>query len=111
MKIGQFRIPQSAVMIGLGCLLLTFLCEPGLLFARPDQKPKIIPLPELESATHVRADHGKVYIQDKKDIAVYSFETGRFLKRIGRPGQGPGEFTYLGGFYQHSLFMMRRGNL
>ncbi|MDH4197494.1 MAG: 6-bladed beta-propeller [Candidatus Aminicenantes bacterium] len=55
-------------------------------------------LPEIEEARCVRAEHGRVYIQDKKDIAVYSFDAGRFLRRIGRPGQGPGEFTLLGGF-------------
>ncbi len=62
------------------------------------QSPRVIPLPELEEIGDVRADHGRVYIQDKKDIAVYSFDDGRFLRRIGRPGQGPGEFTMLGGF-------------
>jgi len=61
--------------------------------------PRIIPLPEIESPGYVRAEFGKVYIQDKTNIAVYSFETGRFLKHIGRSGQGPGEFTMLGSFY------------
>ncbi len=61
------------------------------------QPPRVIPLPELEEASDVRAEHGRVYIQDKNDIAVYSFETGRFLRRIGRRGQGPGEYAMLGG--------------
>jgi hypothetical protein len=55
-------------------------------------------LPELETVGDVRAEHGRIYIQDKKDIAVYSFDDGHFLRRIGRTGQGPGEFTMLGGF-------------
>jgi 6-bladed beta-propeller len=63
------------------------------------QPPRVFSLPELEEASCVRAEHGRVYIQDKKDIAVYSFDDGRFLRRIGRPGQGPGEFALLGGFY------------
>jgi hypothetical protein len=58
---------------------------------------RVIPLPEIEEPGDVRAEHGRVYIQDKKDIAVYSFDDGRFLRRFGRPGQGPGEFTYLAG--------------
>jgi len=62
-------------------------------------QPRIIPLPEIESAGNVRAEFGKVYIEDKTNIAVYSFETGRFLKHIGRSGQGPGEFTLLTSFY------------
>jgi hypothetical protein len=60
--------------------------------------PRIIPLPEIETVFYVRAEHGRVYIQDKKDIAVHAFDDGRFLRRIGRPGQGPGEFTLIAGF-------------
>ena len=62
-------------------------------------QPRIIPLPELEFPRYVRAEFGKVYIQDETNIAVYSFETGRFLKHIGRSGQGPGEFTLVSTFY------------
>jgi len=62
------------------------------------QPPRVIPLPELEEPSGVRAEHGRVYIQDKNDIAVFSFDTGRFMRRIGRRGQGPGEYAMLGGF-------------
>jgi hypothetical protein len=35
-----------------------------------------------------------IYILDKKEKFVYLFnEGGKFLKKIGRPGQGPGEFV------------------
>ena len=82
---------------GLGTILLIGSIGAGRV---PDggQSPRVITLPELEASVVVRAEHGRVYIQDKKDIAVYSFDDGRFLRRIGRPGQGPGEFTMLGGF-------------
>jgi hypothetical protein len=35
-----------------------------------------------------------IYVYDKKDltIKVYSHQTGKFLRRIGREGQGPGEY-------------------
>jgi len=94
-----FKLNQAITMAGLSLLLVSGLAawEPFLMAQR--QQPKVIPLPELESAEKIRAEHGKIYIQDKKDIAVYSFDTGRFLKRVGRPGQGPGEFTLLGSFY------------
>lgn len=61
------------------------------------QSPRVIPLPEIEEPGDVRAEHGRIYVQDKKDIAVYDFSDGRFLRRIGRAGQGPGEFTMLTG--------------
>lgn len=61
------------------------------------KNPQVIPLPEIEQPDTVCAEHGRIYIQDKRDIAVYSFEDGCFLKRIGRPGQGPGEFNILRG--------------
>jgi hypothetical protein len=94
-----FRLNKAIIMAWLSLLLIRML--PGLELSPhiQNQQLKVIPLPELESAYQVRAEHGKIYIQDKKDIAVYAFDTGRFLKRIGRPGQGPGEFTFLGSFY------------
>lgn len=98
MRNKAFKLHQSMIMTWLSVLMLCLLTPPELLLGGQDPSPKVIPLPELESAFRVRAEHGKVYIQDRKDIAVYSLETGRFLKRIGRPGQGPGEFTFLGSF-------------
>jgi len=94
-----FRPNKTIIMMGLSLSLLCVLSGSGLFLKAQNQQPKVIPLPELESAYQVRAEHGKIYIQDKKDIAVYAFDTGRFLKRVGRPGQGPGEFTFLGSFY------------
>jgi len=99
MKNKAFRLNEAKIMIGPTLLLLCLLLGSKLFLKEQDQQTKVIPLPELESASQVRAEHGKIYIQDKKDIAVYAFDTGRFLKRIGRPGQGPGEFTFLGSFY------------
>jgi hypothetical protein len=93
-----FKLNQAIAMTGLGILVLSVLTAWGPFLVAQRQQAKVIPLPELESASLVRAEHGKIYIKDKKDIAVYSFDTGRFLKRIGRPGQGPGEFTFLGSF-------------
>jgi len=89
--------PHQKVLVGLGAILLIVALGVGGA-GEGGLNPRVIPLPELEAAVYVRADHGRVYVQDKTDIAAYSFETGRFLRRIGRKGQGPGEFTMLGGF-------------
>lgn len=85
------------MLAGLGTNLLLVCLGTGLAQG-VGHSPRIISLPELETAVSVRAEHGRIYIQDKVNIAAYSFETGQFLRRIGRPGQGPGEFTMLGGF-------------
>lgn len=55
---------------------------------------KICPLPEITSAVSVKAWAGKLYISDSRtrDVAVYSLAEGKFLGRIGKAGQGPGEF-------------------
>ena len=82
-----FKLNQMIVMAGLSISLLSVLAAWGSFVTAQRQQPKVIPLPELESASLVRADHGKIYIKDKKDIAVYSFDDGRFLRRIGHPGQ------------------------
>jgi hypothetical protein len=89
--------PHLERLAGLGAILLIVSLGAGRV-PEVGQSPRVIPLPEIEIAVNVRAEHGRVYIQDKKDIVAYSFETGRFLRRIGRPGQGPGEFTMPGGF-------------
>jgi hypothetical protein len=66
------------------------------LSARPiavaEEVTRIIPLPQVEEPRQVCAEHDRVYIVDDKDIVVYSFADGRFLRKVGRVGQGPGEF-------------------
>ena len=47
----------------------------------------------------VRDDSGRTYVASGSytDIKVYDSE-GRFLNRIGRKGEGPGEFTFISSF-------------
>jgi len=54
---------------------------------------RMIPLPELEHPRQICVEGGRVYILDARDIIVYDLKDGRLLMRIGRGGQGPGEFT------------------
>lgn len=91
----------SKAAIGIVCALAAISIAGGSAGAgqaAEKQSPLVIPLPEIEEPGDVRVEHGRVYIQDKRDIAVYSFDDGRVLRRIGRAGQGPGEFAYLAGF-------------
>ena len=40
---------------------------------------------------------GRVYIADDTDMAIKVFDPqGKYLRSIGRKGEGPGEFTYIG---------------
>jgi len=40
---------------------------------------------------------GNIYIEDDSDMAIKVFDqTGKFLRAMGRRGEGPGEFTYIG---------------
>jgi hypothetical protein len=40
---------------------------------------------------------GKIYVKDESDMAIKVFnQAGKFLHAIGRRGEGPGEFTYIG---------------
>jgi hypothetical protein len=54
---------------------------------------RIIPLPELEYPHQICAENGRIYVVDKRNVIVYDLKDGRFLTRIGKMGQGPGEFT------------------
>jgi len=54
---------------------------------------RTIPLPELERPSQICAEGGRAYILDTRDILVYDLKDGRLLTRIGKTGQGPGEFT------------------
>lgn len=54
---------------------------------------RVFALPELEHPRQIVADKERVYFVDRRDIVVYYLSDGLFLKRIGKLGQGPGEFA------------------
>jgi hypothetical protein len=62
--------------------------------APAEGQEKSYPLPEVSEPSSVRAWSGRLYISDSRsrDVLVYSLEGARFLGRLGRAGQGPGEF-------------------
>ena len=51
----------------------------------------------LNHPFHIRENHvtNEIIILDKGNCCLYFFtHQGKFIKRVGRYGQGPGEFTY-----------------
>ncbi len=79
-------------LLMLGFIFGLALSALASLAAAAEEVAKIIPLPEVERPRIICAEHGRVYIVDDRDIVVYSCPDGRFLRKIGRVGQGPGEF-------------------
>ena len=75
-----------------GSILGLALSALASLAAGGEEVVKVIPLPEVERPRMICAEHGRVYIVDDRDIVVYTYPEGRFLRKIGRVGQGPGEF-------------------
>jgi len=55
---------------------------------------KVFPLPDISSVYEVKVSADRIYISDARDrnVVLYALEGVRFLGKIGRPGQGPGEF-------------------
>jgi hypothetical protein len=58
------------------------------------EEEKVYPLAEVREPRFVRAWSDRLYISDSgnRDVLIYSLPEVRFLGRIGRAGQGPGEF-------------------
>jgi hypothetical protein len=75
-----------AVLSGILCIIAPGSVHPG-------QAERIIALPELESPRQIVVEKGRVYFVDKRDVVVYDLSDGRLLMRIGKLGQGPGEFA------------------
>jgi len=78
-------------------LAFVILLEVGLVLSQAwtmeqESLPRVIPLRELEKPRQIRAENEQVYFVDDRDILVYSLADGRLLRRIGKRGQGPGEF-------------------
>jgi hypothetical protein len=80
---------SSFPRVVLSGMLCIFLCGSALL----GQPERIFALPELENPRQIVVEKGRVYFVDRRDIVVYSLSDGLFLKKIGKLGQGPGEFA------------------
>lgn len=79
-------IPPIAVLLGILCIFSSGLAYSG-------QTERVIALPELESPRQIVVEKERVYFVDRRDVVIYYLSDGLFLKKIGKLGQGPGEFT------------------
>ena len=86
MNNGRCSIPSVAVLLVILCIFSSGQAYSG-------QTERTIALPELEHPRQIVVEKGRVYFVDRRDIVVYYLSDGLFLKRIGKLGQGPGEFT------------------
>lgn len=62
-------------------------------YAGQTMADRIIPMPEVAEPGQVCVGFGRLYVSDDQSIYAYDFKSGRFLKKVGKRGQGPGEFT------------------
>ncbi|MBN1271545.1 MAG: hypothetical protein JXB26_04670 [Candidatus Aminicenantes bacterium] len=74
-------------------VLLGILCIISSGLGKSSKDEIIFTLPEVESPRQIVVEKGRIYFVDPGNIVVYNLSDGRFLKKIGRLGQGPGEFS------------------
>lgn len=56
---------------------------------------KVVILPELPEVNYIAVDHSQIYISHLTDIYIYSKKNFKLVKKIGRSGEGPGEFIMM----------------
>lgn len=74
-------------------LFLGIYCSVSSAASPFPQEERIFALQELERPSRILAERGLVFIADVRHVAVYDLGDGRLLRKIGRLGQGPGEFA------------------
>ncbi len=79
-------IPTMVAIFG-----IIYICSSGLAYS--GQTERIFALPEVERPRQIVAEKGRVYFVDRSCVVVYNLSDGHLLKKIGKFGQGPGEFT------------------
>ena len=85
MKNDRYSIHNFVFLLGIFCIY-------SFRLVYSDQAQRIIALPELESPRQIVVEKGRIYFVDRRNVVVYNLPEGRFLKKIGKLGQGPGEF-------------------
>jgi hypothetical protein len=70
-------------------------CRPLLifLFLAPLHPEKLADLPDLENPVSIAAADSILYVCDRDCIRCYSLKPFQHIKKIGRGGEGPGEFN------------------
>lgn len=93
MRLNKMTLARTALIFGLAAGAGRTWGTDRLLAPQEGQE-KIYPLPELSEPASVKAWSGRLFVSDSRsrNVLVYSLEGGRFLGRVGKSGQGPGEF-------------------
>lgn len=52
-------------------------------------------LPDLNKAENVSVDDNQMYITENTSVYIYSLKDARLVRKMGSPGDGPGEFRVL----------------
>jgi hypothetical protein len=74
-----------------GFLCCLFLCL--LLFTVSGYGKDIIPLPELQKPSYILIDENHLYVKERFSISIYSLKDFKLIKKFGKEGEGPQEFT------------------
>ena len=94
MKKRRRLVLVAVFLFGISSLALV---ESQVLPSSAGQKERVFALPELEAPRQIVVEKGKAYVSDKRDIVAYDLATGALVTRIGKIGQGPGEFRFMPG--------------
>jgi hypothetical protein len=119
-SLGQFYVRELAVLIASSLTLTLAACQKtdrksGSDVVHWEMSRETLPLPPDHAFTpNVREIHvspaGRLYVYDQQvytSLFVYD-SRGNFLRKIGRPGKGPGEFRLIStfGFAGDTLWVM-----
>jgi hypothetical protein len=72
-------------------IILIWIISLSLLFS----KSNIVPLPDLSKPESIHLDDHRFYIVERTSIYIYNLNNFELQKRIGKEGEGPGEFKIL----------------
>ena len=98
---------EALVTVG-DCIVIPF--EKGVGNVRPvklsdiAEKVVFVPLETTDSSlvarqmlSHIRLANGRIYVPCSEGLLTFDEKTGKFLHRISRKGQGPGEYASIRG--------------
>lgn len=74
---------KKVVLILMGFILMSVFCFSEVMAAFPD----------LSRPYRIMLDEGKLYILEKQNVYIYSTEDYKLLKKFGKQGEGPMEFS------------------
>lgn len=54
---------------------------------------RVVSLPDVQRGNELAVDGDNVYIADMQSVCIYSLKDFKMVKRFGKQGEGPGEFS------------------